>query len=92
MVGQGQVDDAEVVVGIEHVEVFEHLLIGDVPLAEARHLVENGEGVAHAPVGFLGDDAQRLLLIADAFLVGHHLQMPDNLGYGHALEVVNLAP
>ena len=91
LVFQGEVDDAEVVVGVEHVEVFDDLLIGDGALAERCHLVEDGQGIAHATVGFLGDDGQCLFLVADALLLGHPLQVGDGVLDGHALEVVNLA-
>ena len=41
LVLQGQVEHTEVVVGIEHVEVFDYLLVGNVALREACHLVEH---------------------------------------------------
>ena len=91
LVLQGEVHELEVVVAVEHVQVFYHLLVGDVALAEAGSLVEDGEGISHTSVCLLGDDGKRLLLVLDAFLLSHHLEVGDGVGYGHALEVVNLA-
>ena len=39
----------------------------------------------------LGYYCQRLLLVADAFLLCHHLEVVDGVGHGHALKVVYLA-
>ena len=91
LVVQGQADGLEVVVGIEDVEVFDGLLEGDVALRETRHLVEDGERVAHTAIGLLRYHAQGLLLIGDFFAFGHHLQLLDDVGHGHSLEVVDLA-
>jgi len=91
LVFQGEVYDTEIVLGVEHVKVFEHLLQGDVALTIARHLVEDRQGIAHASVCFLGNNVEGFFLVGNAFAVGHHLQVVDNLGHCHALKVVNLA-
>ena len=90
LVRQRIVDKLEVVVGVQLVEVFYHLFVRDVALAEARRLVEDGERVAHSAVGFLGYERQSLLLVRDAFLLSHMLQVVDGVLYGHSLEVVYL--
>ena len=54
-------------------------------------MVRNLQGIAHAAVGFLGDQAQRLFLVGDALFLGHHFQMCDGVGHVHALEVIDLA-
>ena len=87
----GEVYQLEVVVAVEHVQVFYYLLVGDVALAEACRLVEDGEGIAHTAVCFLGDDSECLILVFHAFLLSYHLQVGDGVSHGHALEVVNLA-
>ena len=72
---KSQVYDAEIIVGIQLVEVFNHLGVGDVALAEARCLVEYRQSVAHATVGFLGNNCQSLFFIGNAFLLRHVLQV-----------------
>ena len=85
------VDDLEVVFAVEDIEVFEHLLVGDVALAEARRLVKDRQRVAHTAVGLLGYHVQRLGLCLDAFALSHHLEVVYDAGHGHAVEVINLA-
>ena len=87
---QTQVDDSEIVVGIHHVEVFDHLFISDVPLTEAGSLVEYRECVSHSTVGFFRDDSQCLLLIADTFLLSHIFQVLYRALYRHTFKVVDL--
>ena len=84
------VGEAEIVVVIEHVEVLDHGLVGHVAAGVADGLIEDGEGVAHAAVGFLGDDVEGLGLGLDALLLGHVLQVADDVGDGDAGEVVDL--
>ena len=90
LIFQCKVDDAEVVVGIEHIQVFDDLLIGDGALTERYCLVEDAQCVAHAAIGLLGNHRQCLLFILDAFLLGHVLQMGDGVLHRHAFEVVDL--
>ena len=91
LVGQRQLDNVEVVVGIEHVKVFDDLLIGDVALTERHSLIEDGQCIAHTTIGFFGNHGQRLFLVGDAFLLGHAFQVGDGVLNGHTLEVVDLA-
>ena len=84
------IDQLEVVVVVEHVEVGNGLLVGNVALAERGHLVEDAEGVAHTSVGFLGDDVEGGWLVGNAFLLGHVFEVSDDVLHGHAVEVVNL--
>ena len=90
LVLQGEVDNLEVVVGIQHVQVFNDLLVGDVALTERGCLVEDAQGIAHATVSLLGNNGQRFLFNGDAFLLSHILQVVDGIAHRHALEVVNL--
>ena len=85
-----QVDDLEIVLGVEHVQVFNHFLVGDVTLTERGRLVEDGEGIAHTTVGLLGNDSECLIITGDAFLLGDVLQMVDGVADGHPLEIVDL--
>ena len=92
LVLQRQVDDVEVVLRVENIQVVYHLLVRDVPLTERRHLVEYRQRVAHTAISLLGNDVQCLLLVSDSFFLGHHLEMIHDIGNGHTLEVVYLAP
>ena len=85
-----EVHDAEIVLRVEHVQVFQHLLIGDISLTERSGLIEDGEGVAHSAISLLGNDCQRLFLVFDAFLLGHLLQVFNGVLHRHALKVINL--
>ena len=60
-------------------------------MAEHRRLVEDRKGIAHAAIGLLGDEVQCLLLVGDALLAGHHLQVVHDFGHVHAVEVIDLA-
>ena len=90
LVVKAQVDDVEIVVGIQHVEVFNHLIICDVALAEAGSLVKHRQGISHAAVGLFGNHVECLLFIPNALFLCHHLEVVDDVGHGHALKVVNL--
>ncbi len=85
------VDDLEVIVVIQHVQVVDDILIGDVLAAETYHLVEDGKGVAQGTVGFLGDDVQRFRLGIDAFALGDISQVLGDIVHRNPLEVKNLA-
>ena len=91
LVFEGEVDDVEIVFGIEHVEVFQYLLVGYVALTETCRLVEDGEGIAHTSVSLLGYHVECLVLIGVAFFLGNPLEVVDDVLYRHALEVVYLA-
>ena len=81
----------EVVFVIQHVEVVYDGLVGDVPSGEAGNLVEDGEGVAHPSVRFLGNDVQGVVFGRYTLLRGDVLQLFHNIGYPDALKVVYLA-
>ena len=87
----GEVGNAEVVVGIEDVEVFKHFLVGYVALTVAGDLVEDGEGVAHTAVGFLGYHVECCFLVGVAFFLGNALEVVDHVLHRHPVEVVYLA-
>ena len=88
---QGEVYDAEIIVTVQNVEVFYHLLIGNVSLTETGSLVEDGEGVSHTSISLFCNDGKCLLLVFDIFLFCHHFQMIDGVRHSHTLEVINLA-
>ena len=91
LVFQTQVDNLEVILGVEHVQVLNHLFVCDVALAERGCLVEDGEGIAHTAIGLLGNNVEGLFLVGDTFLLCHMHQMVDGVADGHALEIVDLA-
>ena len=90
LVFNGEVDDIKIVLRIEYVQILNHLLVGDVPLTERGSLVEDGEGIAHTTVGFLRYHVERVLFVGDLLLFGHHLQVVDDIGNRHPLEVIDL--
>ena len=90
LVLERQVNDAKIVLRVEHVQVLDDLLVGDISLTERSRLVEDAEGITHAAVGLLSDDSQRLLFILDALLVGYRLQVVDGVLHRHTLEVIDL--
>ena len=85
-----EVDDLEVVLGIEHVQVFNHFLVGDVALAERGCLIEDGEGITHTAISLFCNHSQRLFLEGDTFLLSHVLQMIHRVADGHTFEVIDL--
>ena len=87
---KGEVDNLEIIVRIQHVEVFDDFLIRDVTLTEGGGLVKDAKGIAHAAVGFLGNHSQCLAFVLYSLLLCHHFQMLDGAFYRHTLEVVNL--
>ena len=90
-VRESHVDHLEVELHIHEVEVTDDFLQGDVTLAEAGSLVEDGEGVAHSAVSLLGNHLQGLLLVCISLTLGHHLQVVDSVGDCHTVEIVYLA-
>ena len=54
LVGEEMVYESEVVFGGEYVEALADFLIAELAAGEGRHLVEDGEGIAHSAVGFFG--------------------------------------
>ncbi len=86
-----QVYDAEIVVRVEHIQVFNDLVIRDFALAEARCLVENGQCVAHTSIGFLGYHGECFVLAGYSLALGHAFQVANRIAHGHSLEVIDLA-
>ena len=85
------VHQPEVILLVQDVEVLADALVGQVASGEADHLVEDGEGVAHASVSFLCDECERLGLGRVAFLLCHVHEVLHGVLRRHALEVVHLA-
>ena len=50
------VRQSEIVVVVEHVQVLDSLLIGDIAAAERCHLVEDAQCIAHTTICLLGND------------------------------------
>ena len=59
-------------------------------MAEACHLVEDREGVAHTSVCLLCDDVEGCRFVGDAFLLRHVLEVSHDVLNGHPLEIVDL--
>ena len=90
LVGEEVVCEAEVVFGREYVEALADFLVGEVAVGEGCHLVEDGEGVAHASVGFFGYELEGFVVGCVAFAVGYVAEVGDGVVEGHAVEVVDL--
>ena len=86
-----QLRDVEVGVVVQHVERLGHLGVAERRAAERDRLVEHRQCVAHASVGLLGDEVERLLVVGDALLRGDVLEVLDAVLDADAVEVVNLA-
>ena len=87
---QDVVDNLEIIIVIQHVEVVDDVLIGDVFAREAHHLVEDGECVAQGAVGFLCDDVEGFGLGTDAFALGDKGQMLCDVIHCNPLEIKDL--
>ncbi len=81
----------EIVVVVEHIQVFDGAFVGDVAAAKTYHLVENGERIAHGAIGFLGDDIQCLNFGCNALIISNILKMIDHIVHAYSLEIVDLA-
>ena len=64
------VDEAEIVVSIEHVEILVAELTGEVALGEADELVESGEGIAQTAFGLAGYDVECFFVVIDMLFLG----------------------
>ena len=87
---KSQVNSIEVVLFIKHIEVFEHLFIGDVSLTETCCLVEDREGIAHTAISFLRNEVQGLFLVCYSLIISHMLEVGNDVRNGHTLEVIYL--
>ena len=85
------VHELEIVVRVEDIEYGDGLLVRDGCTAESYELVEDREGVTHATVCLLRNDVEGIFGDGDAFVRGNRLQISDGVGYGDAVEVINLA-
>ena len=85
------VGEAEAVFVVQHVEVADDILVLYVRAAEGDGLVEDGEGVTHGAVGFLGYDVQGGVVCRNAFFICDCAEVADYVRYADAVEVVCLA-
>ena len=83
--------DAEIIIVIEDVEVQQHRFVSQAGTGKADQLVEDGEGVAHGAIGFLGDDVQRVFFGGDPFHLGDMGQVAGDVFHGDPSEIEDLA-
>ena len=88
---QERLVETEIVVVVEHVEVLDCALIGDIALARSRHLVEDGERVAHCAISLLGNHVEGCCLGSHATVGADVFQLLHDVGHLDAREVVDLA-
>ena len=91
LVDNREVDNLEVILRVEHVQVLDNLLVGDITLTERSCLVEDRQSIAHATISLVGYDCQCLFLVGNAFLLCHRLQMFNGVTDSHTFKVVDLA-
>ena len=84
--------DAEVGVVVQDVERLGDVAVIERLAAERHGLVEHRQGVAHTPVGFLGNEVERLFVGCDALLRGDVFEVFDAVLDADAVEIVDLAP
>ncbi len=60
--------------------------------AEAEHLIEEADGVAHAALGAAGNGRQGIVLGLKALFAGDEAQVGCDFGHGNAAEVEALTP
>ena len=85
------VHKTEIVLAVEHVEVFDTAFVCEVAVAEINQLVEHRKRIAQAALGFLGYNMQGFRLIGNTFLRRHILQMFGYILDFDAFEIENLA-
>ena len=85
------VHKTEIVLAVEHIEVFDAAFVSEVAVAEIHQLVKHRKCVAQAAFGFLGYNVQCFRLVSNTFLRSHILQMVGNILDFDAFEVENLA-
>ncbi len=70
---QQRIHHFEIVVVIQHVQVRDDVLIGDICTGKRDDAVENGQGIAQGTIGFLRDDVQRIFFRLDGFIFADFL-------------------
>ena len=88
---QEGIEEPVVVGAVEYVQVGYGGLVCDVAPGACRHLVENGECVAHGAVGLPGNHRQCRRFGGYAFAGGHVAEVRAHVGNADAVEVENLA-
>ena len=83
------IDEPEVEIIVEHVEVFNRIGIRHVSTRRGRHLVEDGERVAHGSVGFKGDDPKGVAVGLYSLHSRYVFEMVDNVVDRDSLEIIN---
>ena len=83
-------DNAEIVVGVKHIEHPDSLLIGDFVAAESHKLVEDRKRIAHSTVSLASHDIESLLLRRYTFLRSDILEIVNCVIDSYALEVIDL--
>ena len=83
--------EPEVVVIVEHIQVLDSALVGDVALARCQHLVIDRQRIAHGTVGLLRYHVERGRLGCHALVLADALQLLHDVGHSDARKVIDLA-
>ena len=70
---QKSLDQLKIIVVIQYVQIIDDMLVRNFALTVTGNLVENGKGIAHAPVRFQGYGIQGFRFRFDTFGVGYVL-------------------
>ncbi len=82
---------AEIIFPVEYVQVGNDLLVGYVLSADSYALIQEGQGIPHGSVGFLGNDLKGILSYGNTFLHGDPGQMAGHSLYGDPVKIEYLA-
>ena len=91
MACEGNVDETEIVVRVEHIEHLNGLLVADIIAAEGNELVKYTKRIAHTSVGLLCNHIECFFADIDAFEACHILEVSNGVGHSDAAEVIDLA-
>ena len=89
--GKECIDKTEIILIVQHVEIGNSRLVGDVVARRCCHLVEYRQGIAHRAVGLLSDNVECCRIGCDALLGSNIRQLLHHVVDSDAIEVVNLA-
>src|SRR6056297_163613 len=75
------IGEPEIIIIIQHIQVFDDLLIRDLLPGETHHLIIYRERIPHSPVCLLSNYREGILLIIHTFFLADLLQKSYHLIY-----------
>ena len=80
----------KIIIIVEHIEVVDGGLVGDIPSCERCHLVKDRQRIAHTAISLSSNDIECSFFTLDALLLRHVLKMAHRVAHLHTVKVVNL--